>query len=148
MTEESTPQEETTPQAAQSAADQSPREETAPVEKSNFKDTITFDDFMKLDLRVAKIIEVSEHPNADKLIVLKIDLGCEVRQIIAGIKAYYSPESLLGKEIVVVANLAPRKMRGLESAGMLLAASDENGDDRQVILITPDAEIAPGSTVG
>ncbi len=142
MTEESTPQEETTPQADKPAA------EAAPVEESNFKDTITFDDFMKLDLRVAKIIEVSEHPNADKLIVLKIDLGCEVRQIIAGIKAYYSPESLLGREIVVVANLAPRKMRGLESAGMLLAASDENGDDRKVILIGPGEEIAPGSSVG
>lgn len=114
---------------------------------SEQKPNITFDDFMKLDLRVAKVLEVSEHPNADKLLVLKVDLGEETRQIIAGVKAYYSPEQLLGKQIVVVANLDPRKMRGLESQGMLLAASYEEGEERNVVVLTPDKEVKPGSTV-
>lgn len=111
------------------------------------KPTITFDDFMKLDLRVAKVLEVSEHPNADKLYVLQIDLGGEKRQLLAGLREYCSPEQLLGRNIVVVANLEPRKMRGLESQGMLLAASDESGDARQVVILTTDREVAPGSSV-
>ena len=111
------------------------------------KPEIQYDDFAKLDLRVGKVIEASAHPNADKLIVLKVDLGAETRQIIAGLRAYYEPEALLGKLIVVVANLAPRKMRGLESQGMLLAASEGGDDARRVIFLTPSAEIAPGSPV-
>ena len=89
-------------------------------EESSGKPIITYDDFVKLDLRVATVIEVAEHPNADKLLVLKIDLGDEQRQIIAGLRGHYSPEALLGKQIVVVKNLAPRKMRGMESQGMFL----------------------------
>ena len=75
---------------------------------SEDKATVTYDDFVKLDLRVATIIEAGTHPNADKLIVLKIDMGSEQRQIIAGIKGYYEAEAMVGKQIVVVANLAPR----------------------------------------
>lgn len=106
---------------------------------------ITFDDFAKLDLRVARILEAAPHPNADRLVVLKIDLGAEQRQLVAGIRAYYEPDALVGRHIVVVANLEPRTMRGVESQGMLLAASTE--DRSQVILVSPESAIAPGSKV-
>ncbi|MCH7873091.1 MAG: methionine--tRNA ligase subunit beta [Planctomycetes bacterium] len=108
-------------------------------------DTITFDDFAKIKLRVGRVLEASVHPNADKLLVLKVDLGDEQRQIVAGLKAFYDPASLVGKNLIIVANLAPRKMRGLESQGMLLAASTD--DHSQVIIVTTDADIPPGSAV-
>ena len=112
------------------------------------KPIIQYDDFAKLDLRVAEVLEASEHPNADKLIVMTIDLGGEQRQIIAGLKAWYTPEELLGKSVVVVANLAPRKMRGLESNGMLLAASvGEMPTPDDVIVLTTDKPTPPGSGV-
>lgn len=107
--------------------------------------TITFDDFTRVKLRVGRVIEASEHPNADKLLVLKVDLGDEQRQICAGIKGYYTPEQLIGKNLILVANLAPRMMRGVESNGMLLAAS--SGDRSKVIVLTTDSDIEPGSTV-
>lgn len=113
--------------------------------KNPLKPEITFDDFMKLDLRAGKVVEVSEHPNADKLWVLKVDLGSETRIICAGIKAFYAPEQLLGRNIIVVANLAPRKLRGIESHGMLLAASNEDHSD-VVILTTEKDSVVPGST--
>jgi methionyl-tRNA synthetase len=108
-------------------------------------DTISFDDFAKIKLRVGKVIEATAHPNADKLLVLKVDLGDQQRQICAGIRANYAPEQLVGKNIILVANLAPRMMRGVESNGMLLAAS--NTDRSKVIVLTTDAEIEPGSPV-
>jgi methionyl-tRNA synthetase len=118
------------------------------MDESTAKETIEFDDFAKLDLRVAKVLEASEHPNADKLLVLQVDLGDQKRQIIAGIKQFYDPEQLVGKNIVIVANLAPRKMRGLESQGMLLAAGDAQEDElRNVVVLTPDQPVRPGSTV-
>ncbi len=107
--------------------------------------TIQFDDFAKVHLRVAKILEAYDHPKADKLIVLKVDLGTEQRQICAGIRGHYEASQLIGRNIVVVANLAPRMMRGLESNGMLLAAS--NPEHTRVILLTPDSDIEPGSVV-
>ena len=138
-----------TPQDAPNAdaAPEAPAEQPAPVEETVEvgKPEITYDDFCKLDLRVATIVEVAEHPNADKLLVLQVDLGGERRQILAGIKAHYSPEALLGRQIVVVTNLAPRKMRGLESKGMLLAASV--GDDEDVVIVSPAKEVPPGSGV-
>jgi len=88
---------------------------------------ITIDDFIKVDLRVAQILVAERVPKADKLLRLEVDLGYEKRQILAGIAQYYEPEKLIGRKIVIVANLAPRKMRGLESNGMLLAASLEDG---------------------
>jgi methionine--tRNA ligase beta chain len=97
--------------------------------------TIQYDDFAKLDLRVATVLECKPHPNADKLLVLQIDMGGERRQICAGLRQYYQPEQLVGKQIVVVANLAPRTMRGEVSQGMLLAAS--NADHTKVIPIAP-----------
>ncbi|QDU72474.1 methionine--tRNA ligase subunit beta [Mucisphaera calidilacus] len=114
-----------------------------------FKPTITFDDFMKIDLRVATVIEAEAHPNADRLLKLQVDLGGEKRQICAGVRAFYQPEDLIGKQIIVVANLAPRTIRGEESNGMLLAASvEEDGQTKDVVLLTPRAEVTPGSTVG
>ena len=107
--------------------------------------TIQFDDFAKVHLRVAKILEAKDHPNADKLIVLQLDLGDEQRQICAGLRGHYQPEDLVGRLIVVVANLSPRKMRGEESNGMLLAAS--NAEHTRVILLQPDADIEPGAVV-
>jgi len=88
---------------------------------------ITIDDFAKVDLRVAQILVAERVPKADKLLRLEVDLGYEKRQILAGIAQFYEPEKLVGRKIVIVANLAPRKMRGLESNGMLLAASLPDG---------------------
>ncbi|HMB95221.1 MAG TPA: methionine--tRNA ligase subunit beta [Tepidisphaeraceae bacterium] len=107
--------------------------------------TINYDDFAKLDLRVATVLECSAHPNADKLLILQIDLGGEKRQICAGLRAHYQPEQLVGKQIVVVANLAPRQMRGEISQGMLLAATDPQ--TTKVIVITPAENTATGSKV-
>jgi methionyl-tRNA synthetase len=118
-------------------------------DRGDAKAEISFDDFMKVDLRVATVLEAAPHPNADKLLVLQVDLGDEKRQILAGIRAYEQPEDLVGRQIVVVANLAPRKMRGLESQGMLLAASAPGeGDQRDdVVTLTVARPVLPGSTV-
>jgi len=120
-----------------------------PAETPSGKPIVQYEDFAKLDLRVARIVAAEAHPNADKLIVLKIDMGGgQERQILAGIRQWYAPEQLVGKSIVLVANLAPRKMRGLESNGMLLAATVKEGDEyRDVVVITPDREVPPGSPV-
>ena len=114
------------------------------------KPTIAFDDFTKLDLRVATIVEAEAHPNADKLLKLQVDLGEEKRQICAGIRPYVDdPASLVGRQIVVVANLEPRKIRGEESNGMLLAASVIEGDaTTDVVTLTTSKPTPPGSTVG
>jgi len=88
---------------------------------------ISIDDFVKVELRVAQILVAERIPKADKLLRLEVDLGYEKRQILAGIAQYYEPEKLIGRKIVIAANLAPRKMRGLESNGMLLAASLPDG---------------------
>ena len=116
-------------------------------EETQGKEIISYDELAKLDLRVAKVIEAENHPNADKLICLKIDLGGEERQIIAGVRGYYEPGELVGKQIVVVANLAPRKMRGLESQGMLLAGHSEDESGSSLVLISPERPIGPGAEV-
>ena len=113
------------------------------MENSETTATIAIDDFKKIDLKVATITAAEPHPNADKLLVLQIDLGTEQRQICAGIRSHYTPEQLVGKQIVVVANLATAKLRGMVSQGMLLAAS--SGD--QVIVLTPDKPALAGSQV-
>ena len=113
------------------------------METSETSPTISIDDFKKIDLKVATIKAAEPHPNADKLMVLQIDLGTEQRQICAGIRNQYTAEELVGKQIVVVANLATAKLRGMESRGMLLAAS--SGD--QVIVMTPDKPALAGSKV-
>ncbi|MCU1249146.1 MAG: methionyl-tRNA synthetase [Edaphobacter sp.] len=104
---------------------------------------IAIDDFVKIDLRVAQVVVAERIPKADKLLRLEVDLGYEKRQILSGIAEWYTPEELIGKRIVVIANLAPRKMRGLESHGMLLAAS--NGENGKPILATFAEDIALGS---
>lgn len=113
------------------------------------KPTIQIDDFIKLDLRVGTITAAQPHPNADRLLKLQVDLGDHQRQVCAGIKPYYEPEQLIGKQVIVVANLAPRKIRGEESNGMLLAASamlDEAVAD--VVVLSPSKPVPAGSTVG
>ena len=114
------------------------------TKKENTMDNITFDYFVKMDLRVAEIKVCEDVPGADKLYKLTIDIG-EERTIVAGIKLYYSKEELVGKKIAVVANLEPRKLRGIESHGMLLAASSE--DKSSVVLLTLDRDIANGSKI-
>ena len=104
---------------------------------------IAIDDFVKIDLRVAQIVMAERIPKADKLLRLEVDLGYERRQILSGIAEWYTPEELVGRRIVVIANLAPRTMRGLESHGMLLAAS--HGENGKPVLATLGEEIALGS---
>lgn len=104
---------------------------------------VTFEDFKKLELKVAEIKEVKDHPNADKLYVLTIDLGDKEKRIVAGIKASYQKEDLVGKQVIVVDNLEPAVLRGVESQGMLLAASDEQG----VCIILPQRKVKLGSIV-
>ncbi|WP_213806379.1 methionine--tRNA ligase subunit beta [Granulicella sp. dw_53] len=113
--------------------------------QSDIPDTpqIAIDDFVKIDLRVAQIIVAERIPKADKLLRLEVDLGYEKRQILSGIAEWYTPEDLIGRRIVIIANLAPRKMRGLESHGMLLAAS--HGENGKPILATFAEDIALGS---
>ena len=106
---------------------------------------ITYDDFCKVQMRVGKIVEAGDHPNADKLIVLQVDLGDEKRQLCAGLKGYYTPEQLVGLNIIVVTNLASRMMRGTESQGMLLAAVTPG--EAQVVHLTTAEDIAPGTAV-
>jgi len=104
---------------------------------------ITIEEFRNIELRVATVKAAEPHPNADKLMVLQIDLGSEQRQILAGIRKDYTAEELVGRQIVVVANLETAKLRGLESQGMLLAASDEG----RVVILTPEKPVTAGSTV-
>lgn len=105
---------------------------------------ITIDDFRKVELKVGKVLECTDHTNANKLYVLKVDVGGgEVRQIVSGIKQWYQPADLVGKSVVVVTNLAPAMLRGVESQGMVLAATAEAG----VSIVTPLREAPPGSKV-
>jgi len=107
-------------------------------------DVITYDDFAKLELRVAKVVEARPHPNAERLLLLQVDVGDQQKQIVAGIRQHYSPEQLLGKLIVIVNNLAPVMLRGETSNGMLLAATS----GEKVIVVTPDdPECVPGAKV-
>ncbi|RLF04747.1 MAG: methionine--tRNA ligase subunit beta [Thermoprotei archaeon] len=104
---------------------------------------VTFEEFKRLDLRVGKIVAAERVKRARKLLLLKVDLGGEIRQLVAGLAEYYEPSELVGKEVVVVANLKPKVIMGLVSRGMLLAAV-ENG---RPILIIPEKEVAPGTKV-
>ncbi|MCY2935364.1 MAG: methionine--tRNA ligase subunit beta [Planctomycetota bacterium] len=106
--------------------------------------TIKYDDFGKIDLRVAKILEARPHPNADKLMLLQVDLGDVQKQIVAGIRAHYTPEQLVGRRIIIVNNLEPAMLRGETSNGMLLAATS----GEKVVLLQPDdPDALPGSRV-
>lgn len=118
------------------------KEENIPLE---LKDTIEFDDFDKVDLRVGTIIAAEKHPKADKLLVFQVKMGTETRQIISGVAAHYKPEECVGKKVVVVANLAPRKLRGLESKGMILFADNVVDGKETLEFVGTDAE--DGNTV-
>src|SRR3989344_950470 len=104
---------------------------------------IPFNDFKKLDIRVGRILDVNNHPKADKLLVLKIDLGDKVRTIVAGIKNYYEREELMDKKVIVITNLEQKELRGIKSEGMILAAVN----DDKVFLLTPDEDIKEGANV-
>jgi len=109
------------------------------------KGIVTFDEWTKLDLRVGQIIEVEDIEGADKLYKLIIDIGEEKKTICAGLKQYYSKDELINKKIILFVNLSPRKMRGIESQGMILAAV--NDDESKVRLIQPDGDVDVGSRV-
>ena len=104
---------------------------------------VSIEDFKKLELKVGEIKEVNEHPNADKLYVIVIDLGDKRKQVVAGIKSSYQKEELIGKQVVIVDNLEPAVLRGVESQGMLLAASDDTG----ISIICPERKLKLGSIV-
>lgn len=105
---------------------------------------VPFAEFKKLDIRVAKVLSVELHPNADKLYVLKVDIGGgQQRQIVAGMRQYYTIEQLQGRTIVVVTNIEPAMLRGVQSQGMMLAAQD----GPQVLLLQPERDAAPGAQV-
>lgn len=114
-----------------------------PAETASGKPPVTYDDFAKLELRVAKVLAACEHPNANKLLLLEIEVGPVRKQIVAGIRGHYTPEELVGRSIVVVNNLEPATIRGEQSNGMLLAASDGTA----VILLRPDKECVSGAGV-
>ena len=105
---------------------------------------ITIDDFKKVELRVGKIKGAERVEGSDKLIKMIVDIGEEDRQILAGIGKTYEPDYLIGKEIIVVVNLAPRALMGLESFGMLLAATDKEG---KLAFLSPEQEVVPGATI-
>ncbi|PYG89200.1 methionyl-tRNA synthetase [Ruminiclostridium sufflavum DSM 19573] len=125
--------------------------EAAEAEKEPAKDDnetnanlITIDDFSKIELKVARVIEAEKVEKADKLLKMKLQVGEETRQVVSGIAKYYTPEEMVGKTLILVANLKPAKLRGIESQGMILAASDENG----LSLVTIDKDMGSGAIVG
>jgi len=103
---------------------------------------INFDEFVKVELRVVKVVEASRVEGSEKLLKLIVSMGDETRQILAGIGKSYAPEDLLGKEVVIVANLEPRMLMGLESQGMILAATDDNG---LAVVMSPERIVPPGT---
>ncbi|WP_343688712.1 methionine--tRNA ligase [Chitinophaga sp.] len=116
-----------------------PAPEAAPV-----KEDIQYDDFAKLDLRVGTIVEAEKVKKADKLLKLLVDIGTEKRTVVSGIALHYTPEEIIGKQVTLVANLAPRKMKGIDSQGMILMAEDATG---KLVFVNPDVPTAPGSEV-
>ncbi|HLC73955.1 MAG TPA: methionine--tRNA ligase subunit beta [Candidatus Nanoarchaeia archaeon] len=107
-------------------------------------DTIKFTDWQKLDLRVGEVLEVNDHPNADKLYLIKIDVGDKKINLVAGLKNYYDKKKLVGKKVIIFTNLEQKILRGIKSEGMILAADDENGN---VVLLTIDRDIKNGSKI-
>lgn len=119
-------------------------EEVKEVVEEKEDEIITIDDFAKVKLKVAEVISCENHPKADRLYVLKLKLGEEERQVVSGIKDYYSPEDLVGKKVIVVTNLKPVKLRGVESKGMILAAEDSTG---KLSLLSTLEDIDSGATI-
>ncbi|QNU67187.1 methionine--tRNA ligase [Ruminiclostridium herbifermentans] len=121
-----------------------PASETSDNDNETNANLITIDDFSKVDLRVAKVIEAEKVEKADKLLKMKLQVGDETRQVVSGIAKYYTPEEMVGKTLILVANLKPAKLRGIESQGMILAASNDNG----LSLVTIDKDMESGARVG
>ena len=109
------------------------------------KEMCTFDDFEKMDIRTATVLEAERVPKTDKLLHLKIDTGLDQREIVSGIAEYYTPEEMVGKQICILANLQPRKIRGIESKGMILMARQSDGKMR---IISPEEPLANGACIG
>jgi methionyl-tRNA synthetase len=118
--------------------------ENTKSEIANLKSEIVFDDFAKIDLKVGTILSAEKVEKADKLLKLEVDLGFEKRIIVSGIALHFSPEEIINKQVVVVANLAPRKMRGIKSNGMILMAEDNSG---KLHFVKPEAVINAGAGV-
>jgi methionyl-tRNA synthetase len=118
--------------------------EIPPPQYEALKPTITYDDFAKMDIRTGKVLTAEAMPKSDKLLKLTIDLGFETRTILSGIAKHFTPETIIGKEVVVLANLAPRKMMGIESNGMVLMAENNEG---KLALVAPNSDWMTGSTV-
>jgi methionyl-tRNA synthetase len=132
---------------ASPATAQTPPETSEPKETKETsapKSTIVYDDFAKLDLKVGTILQAEKVEKADKLLKLQVDMGTEQRTIVSGIALHFNPAEIIGKQVVVVANLAPRKMRGIESNGMILMAEDKSG---KLHFVSPGNIIEPGSGV-
>jgi methionyl-tRNA synthetase len=108
------------------------------------KDPVSFDDFTRIDIRTATILEAEKVPKTTKLLKLKIDTGLDVRTIVSGIAEYYEPESIIGKQISIVANLEPRKIKGIESKGMILMAEDKDG---KLVMVTPAEKVSNGNAI-
>ena len=119
-------------------------EEQPKIEEPNVEELIAIDDFDKIKLKVAKVINCENHPKADKLLVLTLKIGDETRTVVSGIKEFYSAEDLIGKKVVVITNLKPVKLRGIESKGMILAAEDKDG---KLSLLTTLEELCDGATI-
>ena len=122
----------------------SPKPAEITSSEPQLKAEIVYDDFGKIDLKTGVILSAQKVPKADKLLQLEVDLGFEKRTILSGIAMHFEPEAIIGKQVVVVANLAPRKMRGVDSNGMILMAEDENGT---LHFVQPENVIAAGSKV-
>jgi len=118
--------------------------EVAGAKTTPGKDAITFDDFSRIDIRTATILEAEKVPKTTKLLKLKIDTGLDIRTIVSGIAEYYEPEAIIGKQISIVANLEPRKIKGIESQGMILMAEDKDG---KLVMVTPSAKVSNGSMI-
>ena len=131
------------PQAPKPKSEPKPEPKKEKMEETN-ANIIGIEDFAKVQLKVGRVFEAEAVEGSDKLLKLQVHIGEEKRQIVAGIKANYTPEDLIGRQVVVVYNLKPAKLRGVESQGMLLAATDENGG---AILLQPDKEAPEGTQV-
>ena len=118
--------------------------EAAGTKTTPGKDPIVFDDFSKIDIRTATILEAEKVPKTTKLLKLRIDTGIDIRTIVSGIAEYYEPETIIGKQISIVANLEPRKIKGIESKGMILMAEDKNG---KLVMVAPSEKVSNGSMI-
>lgn len=118
--------------------------ETVDSQTTPEKDAITFDDFTKIDIRTATILEAEKVPKTTKLLKLKIDTGLDIRTIVSGIAEYYVPEAIIGRQISIIANLEPRKIKGIESQGMILMAEDKDG---KLVMVAPDSKVSNGSMI-